>query len=147
MPITVLQSWYLCSHCSPVLVSAVCLIAVLRSASRCYGTANRAHGQKFNHPPPVYSVPWLSQGGSSNPSKFQPTPRTTQSQQSAPQGTPKPPSWTSLGSHFGDFLVTFSFSSGKRRTCDPLEPARSDCMSGGPEEVQFHHFLINMLGS
>ena len=49
--------------------------------------------------------------------------------------------------HFGDFLVTFWSSSGKQPTCDPLEPARSDCMLGGSGEVQFHHFLINMLGS
>ncbi len=135
LPFCCLPVWYLLS------------MAVLRSASWCLVTANRAPGQAQNPHRPRCFLPGVVSGSVPESIEIPAWPQDPPKHQNHPQGTPKPPSWTSFGRHFDNFLVTFEFSSGKRPTCDPLEPARSDCMSGGPVEVQFHHFLTNILGS
>ena len=52
-----------------------------------------------------------------------------------------------FGALMGTFLVQFSDFLGKRPTCDPIEPARSDCVLGWSWEAHFHNFLLHFLGS
>ena len=63
-----------------------------------------------------------------------------------PQITPK---WTqtgTFGSYVGVFFLAFSDFSGKRATCDPCAPARTDRMSSDPPEDHFRDFLSNIVG-
>ncbi len=89
--ITVFQSWFLSSLQLPVCQSGILTYSCLGFSNLGLVTVYWTPGTRDNHHLTVLPRFGWSQGGSSNPSKFQPVPRTLPNHQSATPSTQKPP--------------------------------------------------------